>query len=111
MTTALAVGLWRDFVYRMTHPDKIPPQAMGGGINPELAWQRWAENRAAEAKGHKPPHEKLSSQEVWWFARFDRGWQQEYGAGPLGRHPSDYDQRHGCMREHQRHAEGREAGE
>jgi len=51
MTTGRTEDLWRDFIQRMLHPDKIPPEAVGGGINPELAWQRWCENRAAGRDG------------------------------------------------------------
>ena len=77
MTTGTSDSIMRAFVQRMLHPDKIPPEAVGGGINPELAWQRWCENRAAGRDGKEPPHQKLSSAERWWFGRFDRGWQQE----------------------------------
>jgi hypothetical protein len=108
MTTGRTEDLWRDFIQRMLHPDKIPPEAMGGGINPELAWQRWCENRAAERDGKEPPHQKLSPAERWWFGRFDRGWQQEFGAG-LGRHESKYDQQQRPRMA--KHQAGREAGE
>ena len=108
MTTGTWDGIMRDFVRRMLHPDKIPPEAMGGGISPELAWRRWCENRAAERDGKEVPHQKLSSAERWWFGRFDRSWQQEFGTG-LGRHESEAG-RQERMREHYRQAD-REAGQ
>jgi hypothetical protein len=103
MTTGTWDGIMRDFVSRMLHPDKIPPEALHGGLTPDTAWAHWCENRAARADGKEPPHQKLSSAEQWWFGRFDRGWQQEMGAG-LGRHESKHAQQ-------ERRAESREAGE
>jgi hypothetical protein len=108
MTTGTSDGIMRDFIQRMLQPDKIPPEALHGGMTPETAWARWCENRAAERDGKEVPHQKLSSAERWWFGRFDRGWQQEFGVG-LGRHESRYDrQKRPRLAEHQA---DREAGE
>jgi len=103
VTTGRWDDIMRDFVQRMLHPDKIPPEALHNGITPETAWGHWCENRAAERDGNEPPHQKLSSAEQWWFSRFDRGWQQEFGVG-LGWHEPEYDRR-------ERVAAGREAAE
>ena len=78
---------WLD---QLLHPGKIPPEALAGGMTPELAWEHWAEDRAAERAGKARSGRQLSSAERWWYARFDRGWQQEHGA-ELGRTDSKAD--------------------
>jgi hypothetical protein len=65
------------WLQQILHPGAIPPEALSGGLTPEMAWETWAAGEPAR-----------SSAEAWWHDRFDRAHQQERGA-QLGRHQSE----------------------
>lgn len=70
----------QSWLHRLLHPDRIPPEALAGGMTPELAWEHWAEDRARAAKGLPKLDRQLSSAERWWYQRFDAAHLQERGA-------------------------------
>lgn len=69
------------WLHQLLHPDRIPPEALAGGMTPETAWQHWCTDRAAEAKGLDRPERAMSSAERWWYQRFDHAHLQARGAG------------------------------
>lgn len=68
------------WVHQLLHPGRIPPEALLGGMTPELAWEHWSADRAARAKGLPHQERALSSAERWWYQRFDLAHLQERGA-------------------------------
>lgn len=75
---------WLDQLLR---PDMVPPEALAGGLTPEMAWETWA-------AGEKP----RSSAEAWWHGRFSRAYQQEHGV-ELGRAESVADRQAAVRRQ------------
>ncbi|HEY2127314.1 MAG TPA: hypothetical protein VGH77_09020 [Streptosporangiaceae bacterium] len=59
------------WLHQLLHPDRIPREALAGGMTSETAWEHWAEDRAREAKGLPKVDQHLSSAERWWYQRFD----------------------------------------
>ena len=77
MTGSTWLAFWREHRDRMTHPDRVPPEAQS--VDGETAWKQWEATRAGRNTGQPEPHRELPAGEQWWHHRFDAGFAQRFG--------------------------------